>query len=70
MNEKYINIDDIISSLKIDKKTLRQWVKENKFPAPLKVNDRVTLWSYAVIENWIAQQHKANEFIDNQDLEL
>ena len=70
MKEKYIDIDDIISSLKIDKETLRLWIKENKFPAPLKVEDRVTLWSYAVIENWIAQQQKANEFIDNQDLEL
>ena len=70
MNEKYISFDDIISSLKIDKKTLKQWIKENNFPAPLKVDDRVTLWSYAVIENWIAQQHKANEFIDNQDLDL
>ena len=70
MNEKYISFDDIISSLKIDKKTLKQWIKENKFPTPLKVDDRVTLWSYAVIENWIAQQHKANEFIDNQDLDL
>ena len=70
MNEKYINIEDIISSLKIDKKTLKQWVKENEFPAPLKGDDRVTLWSYVVIESWIAQQYKSNEFIDNQDLEL
>ena len=70
MKEKYINIDDIISSLKIDKKTLKQWIKENRFPAPLKVDDRATLWSYVVIENWIAQQHKTNEFIHNQDLEL
>ena len=70
MKEKYINIDEIISSLKIDKKTLKQWIKENRFPAPLKVDDRATLWSYVVIENWIAQQHKSNEFIHNQDLEL
>ena len=70
MNEKYINIDDIISSLKIDKNTLNQWIKENRFPAPLKADDRATLWSYVVIENWVAQQHKSNEFIHNQDLEL
>ena len=70
MNEKYISINDIISFLKIDKNTLNQWIKENRFPSPLKEDGRVSLWSYAAIENWIAQQHKTNEFIDNQDLEL
>ena len=70
MKDSYLNIDDITNSLKIDKDTLKQWIKEGKFPTPIRVADRATLWSYAVIENWIAQQQKMQDFIDNQDLDL
>ena len=70
MKENYLNIDDITNSLKISEDTLREWIKAGKFPRPLRVNDRTTLWSYALIENWIAQQHKAEELINNQDLDL
>lgn len=70
MKESYLNIDDITSSLKINKDTLRQWIKDGKFPSPIEMRDRTVLWSYAVIENWVAQQHKTQEFIDNQELDL
>ena len=70
MKENYLNIDDITNSLKINEDTLMKWIKEGKFPQPLRINDRTTLWSYAMIENWIAQQHKTEELINNQDLDL
>ena len=70
MKENYLNIDDITNSLKISEDTLREWIKVGKFPCPLRVNDRTTLWSYALIENWVAQQHKTEELINNQDLDL
>ena len=70
MEKSYLNINDITNSLKIDKGTLKKWIKEGKFPPPIKMGDRLTLWSYAVIENWVAQQQKTQEFIDNQDLDL
>ena len=70
MKENYLNIDDITNSLKISEDTLREWIKADKFPRPLRVNDRTTLWSYALIENWVAQQHKTEELINNQDLDL
>ena len=70
MKESYIHIDDITSSLKIDKDTLKKWIKDGKFPPAIKIDDRTTLWSYAVIENWVIHQQKTQEFIDNQDLDL
>ena len=70
MKENYLNIDDITNSLKINEDTLMRWIKEGKFPQPLRINDRTTLWSYALIENWIAQQHKTEDLINNQDLDL
>ena len=70
MKESYLNIDDITNSLKINEDTLMKWIKEGKFPQPLRINDRTTLWSYALIENWIAQKHKTEELINNQDSDL
>ena len=70
MKENYLNIDDITNSLKISEDTLREWIKAGKFPRPLRVNDRTTLWSYALIENWVAQQLKTEELFNNQDLDL
>ena len=70
MKEKYLNINDITNSLKINEDTLRQWISEGKFPRPLRMSDRTTLWSYALIENWVAQQYKTEELINNQDLDL
>ena len=70
MKENYLNIDDITNSLKISEDTLRKWIKDGKFPHPLSMNDRSNLWSYALIENWVAQQHKTEELINNQDLDL
>ena len=70
MKDSYLNIDDITNSLKIDKDTLKKWIKDGKFPSAIKIGDRTTLWSYVVIENWVAQQQKTQDFIDNQDLDL
>ena len=70
MEENYLNIDDITNSLKINEDTLRQLIKEGRFPRPLRINDRTTLWSYTLIEHWVAQQHKTEELINNQDLVL
>ena len=70
MKENYLNINDITNSLRINEDTLMKWIKEGKFPRPLRVNDRTTLWSYALIENWVAQQYKTEELINNQDLDL
>ena len=70
MKENYLNIDDITNSLKISEDTLRKWIKDGKFPQPLRMNDRTILWSYALIENWVAQQHKTEELMNNQDLDL
>ena len=70
MKENYLNINDITNSLRINEDTLMKWIKEGKFPRPLRVNDRTTLWSYALIENWVAQQYKTEKLINNQDLDL
>lgn len=70
MKDKYLNINDITESLKVDKQTLKRWIKEGKFPAPMQVNDRLTIWSYAIIENWVAQQQQTLDWVNTENFEL
>ena len=70
LRKKYLSQKYLFKVKHINEDTLRKWIKEGKFPQPLRINDRTTLWSYALIENWIAQQHKTEELTNNQDLDL
>ena len=70
MKDTYLSVKEITDSLKVNKETLKQWINEGKFPPPLQVNGRVTIWSYAVIENWVAQQQQTFEWLENQDLDF
>ncbi len=68
--DKYLNIDDIAESLKVKKSTVLQWVRDGKFPPPMKSDDRVPIWSLVVIEDWIGQQQFTNEMMHNQDVDF
>ena len=71
MKEKYLTSEDITSSMRISKEKLSLMIKQGLFPKPIKVNERTTLWSYAVIENWVAQQQQTQDWVnDSQDLDF
>ena len=70
MKDTYLNLKDITDSLKINKETLKKWIAEGKFPPPMQINDRVTIWSYSVIENWVAQQQQTVDWIDHQNFDF
>ena len=68
MKDAYLNISEIAHSLKIDHKTLMQWVHDGKFPPPKKIiNDRFTIWSYAVIKKWISDQKGKQDWFNDFD---
>jgi len=66
--DKCLNIDDIAESLKVKKSTVMQWVKDGKFPPPIKLDGRILLWSLFVIEDWVGQQQITNDWLNNQDI--
>jgi len=68
--DKCLNIDDIAESLKVKKSTVMQWVKDGKFPPPMKLDDRIPLWSLFVIEDWVSQQQVTNDWLNNQDIDF
>lgn len=45
---------DVASALRVSERTLRLWIKDGKFPAPMKVG-RGARWQRADVETWIEQ---------------
>ena len=50
---KYIRLQDVMRKTGIAKSTIWLWVKEDKFPKPIKLSARITVWDESEIENWI-----------------
>ena len=45
-----------IGLLPVTEKTLWTWVREGKFPKPLKLSSNVTVWRMSEVEAWIEEQ--------------
>ncbi|WP_321311953.1 AlpA family phage regulatory protein [Halarcobacter sp.] len=50
---RFIRIPDVIKKTGLAKSTIWLWVKEGKFPKPIKLSPRVTVWEEEKIELWI-----------------
>ena len=66
----FLKKEDILSTLKINETDLRKMIKEGKFPSPEKVNNGITIWSYATLELWINNQNMQNDWIHTNDLDF
>lgn len=42
--------------LPVTEKTIWTWVREGKFPKPLKLSSNVTVWRMSEVEAWIEEQ--------------
>jgi|TARA_R110002050_G_scaffold275710_1_gene420531 prophage regulatory protein len=40
----------------IERSTLWLWVNEKKFPKPIKLSPRITVWEEDKIENWMKEK--------------
>lgn len=48
----FIRITDVMKKTGIAKSTIWLWVKENKFPKPVKLSPRITVWEEDKIQEW------------------
>lgn len=48
-----INIKDMCELINRDRRTLWCWVKEGKFPEPVRVNGRTVGWRASVYQSWL-----------------
>lgn len=49
---KFLRITNVMKKTGIARSTIWLWVKENKFPQPIRISPRVTVWIESEIEEW------------------
>jgi len=54
----FLRIRDLTKRIPVSKSTIWLWVQERKFPAPVKLSERVTAWPVAAVEKWEAEKQK------------
>ncbi|RXJ79519.1 AlpA family transcriptional regulator [Arcobacter sp. F2176] len=53
---KFIRIQEVMKKTGIARSTLWLWVNEKKFPQPIKLSPRITVWEEEKIENWMKEK--------------
>ena len=48
-----LRIKDVVKKTTIGKSTIWQWVEEEKFPKPIKLSERISVWKDSDIDEWI-----------------
>ena len=50
---KFLRIKNVMEKTGIAKSTIWLWVREGKFPKPIKLSPRITVWNEDKISEWI-----------------
>lgn len=53
--QNFLRITQVMEKTGIARSTLWMMVKENKFPKPIKISQRITVWKETDIDNWIEE---------------
>ena len=51
----FLRIKDVMKKTGIAKSTIWLWVSEGKFPKPIKLSPRITVWESNKINEWMNQ---------------
>ncbi|MBU3015655.1 AlpA family phage regulatory protein [Poseidonibacter lekithochrous] len=51
----FLRITEVMKKTGIAKSTIWLWVKEDKFPKPIKLSPRITVWEEEKINNWMSR---------------
>jgi prophage regulatory protein len=49
----FLRIKDVMKKTGIARSTIWLWVKEDKFPKPIKLSPRITVWDNNEIDKWM-----------------
>ena len=61
MEDRYIRLKELALMLSLAKSTIYRLIKENKFPKPIKLTVRTSVWRLSVINQWIADKENATQ---------
>jgi len=51
----FLRIKEVMKKTGIARSTIWLWVSENKFPKPIKLSPRITVWEEEKIDNWMSR---------------
>lgn len=54
MKKELLRVQEVANMFSIGKSTVWLWVKQNKFPQPLHLSPRVSVWRLTELNNFIA----------------
>ncbi len=49
----FIRITDVMKKTGIAKSTIWLWINEDKFPKPIKLSPRITVWEEDKVDQWM-----------------
>jgi len=58
MELEVYRIRELTKLLKVSKETVYLWIRKNKFPKPLKLGARTSVWLKEDIEKWLEEKKK------------
>lgn len=58
---KFLRINQVCEQTGLKRSTVYLWISENRFPKPLKLSERITVWKEIDIEEWM--NLKEEEFL-------
>lgn len=56
-----VRMKDLSAAIGLSHSTIFRYVHDGKFPKPIKINPRVSLWKWSEVEAWLDQQAKKQE---------
>ena len=60
MEDRYIRLKELAPMLSLAKSTIYRLIKENKFPKPIKLTERTSVWRLSVINEWVKERESSN----------
>jgi prophage regulatory protein len=61
MQKRLYRVTELSNMLSIGKSTIWAWVKEGRFPKPIQISSRMTVWTEDDLQCWLNEKDQANE---------
>ena len=59
---RYYRMKHILSDiLPVNESTIYRWIKDGKFPKPMKLADKVTVWNAQEVDSWVKSHQQAEQ---------
>jgi prophage regulatory protein len=64
---KFHRLPQVIAHLDVSKSSIWSWVRQGKFPRPIKLSENITAWRASEVEEWAQSKIAASESGDQNE---